>query len=69
MTAAGKSKFWKIKSKEKSNHLRIESKWAQFDLEARDSRTLMYTDYPSVQGQSNREKSVDLLKAIYFTSD
>jgi len=29
MTAAGKSKFWKLKSKEESNHLRIESKWAQ----------------------------------------
>merc|ERR1712227_982085 len=33
MIAAGKSKFWQIKLKEESNHLRIESKWAQFDLE------------------------------------
>ena len=42
MTAAGKSKFWKIKS--------IESRWAQFDLEVRDSRTLMYTDDPQNSG-------------------
>ena len=39
MIAAGKSKFWQIKLKEESNHLRIESKWAQFDLEVRDLRT------------------------------
>ena len=71
MIAAGKSKFWKIKTKEESNYIRIEYKLAQIDLELRDPRTsgdIKRVCSRHLEYGVSKKLSVDPRKALYFAS-